>query len=174
MLEDSPARIIAFTSQLPSIGLGKLKRRDDVKILGTEQEKTLYVPQCKSYNEISRSLLKNSISVDLFVFCPDYCDLATISQLCTETGGNLHYYPHYSAQDAEKIHYELYRSLTRASYTDCLMTIRTSPGIILEDYYTSKGKVSVRDLPISCMNADSVIVISYKQDEKITAAEAYL
>jgi len=44
MLEESPARIIAFASQLAQIGLGKLKKRDDGKMMGTELEKTLYTP----------------------------------------------------------------------------------------------------------------------------------
>lgn len=142
--------------------------------MNTDLEKTLYVPQCKSYGDLSKVLLKNSISVDMFVFCPDYCDLTTISTLCTETGGNLYYYPHYSLNDAEKIHYELYRNLTRPYYIDCLMTVRTSPGIVLEDYYTSKGKVSIRDLPMSSMHPDSVVAFAYKQEEKITTSEAFI
>lgn len=130
--------------------------------MNTDQEKLLYIPQCKSYGDLSRSLLKNSVSVDLFVFCPDYCDLATISSLCTETGGNLYYYPHYSINDAEKIHYELYRNLTRPYFTNCIMTVRTSTGIILEAYYTSKGKVNARDLSMSSIHPDSVVGIEYK------------
>lgn len=54
------------------------------------------------------------------------------------------------------------------------MTVRTSPGIILEDYYTAKGKVSVRDLQMSSMNPDTVIGVKYKQEEKITTTEAYI
>lgn len=42
------------------------------------------------------------------------------------------------------------------------MTLRTSPGIILEDFLSTKGKVGVRDFPFSSMNPDSVIAISYK------------
>lgn len=175
MLEEKhPARIIAFTSQLPSIGFGKLKRRDDAKLLNTDLEKSLYIPSCKSYVDLSKQLLKSSISVDLFVFAPDYCDLTTISLLSTETGGSMHYFPNYTANDAEKIHYELYRNLTRTYNIDCLMTLRTSPGIILEDYYTAKGKISVRDLHMSHMHAESVIAIAYKQEEKITGSEAFL
>ena len=103
----------------------------------------------------------------MFVFCPDYCDLATVSQLCTETGGSLYYYPFYSIYDAEKLHYELYRNITRQYFFDCVMTVRLSSGITLEDYYTPKGKVSVRDLNISSMHPESILAISYKQDDKI-------
>ena len=175
MLEENPARIIAFTSQLAFSGFGKLKRRDDVKVMGTENEKNLYLPQCNSYKDIALNLLKRSISVDLFVFAPEYCDLATISQLTTVTGGNLYYYPHYnSLYDGEKIHYELYRNLTRNYAIDCIMTLRASPGIILEEFYTTRGKVSVRDLQMSTLDADQSITIQYKQEDKITSNEAFI
>ncbi|KAL4464887.1 hypothetical protein ABPG74_011448 [Tetrahymena malaccensis] len=174
MLEDHPARIIVFSSQLPTLGYGKLKRRDDVKVMNTDQEKTLYAPQDKQYQELAINLLRNSITVDLFVFSPDYCDLVTTSLLCTETGGQLYYYPHYTTSDAEKVHYELFRNLTRPYFIDCIMTVRTSLGIILEDYYTTKGKVSVKDLQMSSMNPDSVVGVMYKQEDKITTGEAYI
>jgi len=47
------------------------------------------------------------------------------------------------------------------------MTLRTSPGVTLEDYHTAKGKVSVRDLRLSSMNSESTICVSYKQEEKL-------
>ncbi|EGR29624.1 hypothetical protein IMG5_151710, partial [Ichthyophthirius multifiliis] len=162
MLEENPCKIIAFTSQLSQIGFGKLKRRDDVKIMGGEQEKNLYIPQCNSYKELSQNLLKKSISVDLFVFAPDYCDLATISLLLTVTGGSLYYFPQYnSAYDGEKIHYQLFRILTRNYGQDCIMTLRASPGIILEEFFTGKGKVSVRDLQMSALDSDQSIESEY-------------
>jgi protein transport protein SEC24 len=34
------------------------------------------------------------------------------------------------------------------------MTVRTSTGIILFDYYTGSGKISVRDLELSSLNSD--------------------
>jgi len=54
------------------------------------------------------------------------------------------------------------------------MTLRTSPGIILEDFLTPKGKIPVRDLSISSLHADSVIGVAVKQEEKITSPFAHL
>ena len=52
------------------------------------------------------------------------------------------------------MHYALYRNLTRSYAYDLIMTVRTSPGIILFDYYTGSGKISVRDLELSTLNSD--------------------
>jgi hypothetical protein len=43
-MDPHPGRIIAFTSQLPSQGFGKLKKRDDSKLFNTEKENTLFQP----------------------------------------------------------------------------------------------------------------------------------
>lgn len=42
------------------------------------------------------------------------------------------------------------------------MTFRTSEGIILEEYYTASGKKQVRDLEMSCLDADKSIVVIFK------------
>lgn len=42
------------------------------------------------------------------------------------------------------------------------MTVRTSNGIILFDYYTGSGKISVRDLELSVVDSDKSIGIVLK------------
>lgn len=89
-------RIIVFASQMPTTGYAKLKRRDDYKLMGTEKEKTLYVPITDLYEKMGKNFLDNRISLDLFVFNNQFIDLATISPLCAITGGSLYYYPKYN------------------------------------------------------------------------------
>ena len=43
LLKDG-GRVVAFTSQMPTVGYGRLKRRDDYKLINTDKEKTLYIP----------------------------------------------------------------------------------------------------------------------------------
>ena len=89
-------RIIVFASQMPTAGYAKLKRRDDYKLIGTEKEKTLYVPVTDLYEKMGKSYLENRISLDLFIFNNQFMDLATITPLCAITGGSLYYYPRYN------------------------------------------------------------------------------
>jgi len=44
MLFKDAGRVLIFSTQAPVNGLGKIKKRDDFKLYGTEKEKTLFVP----------------------------------------------------------------------------------------------------------------------------------
>lgn len=105
--------------------------------------------------------------MDILLFGNEPTDLPTISILSTETGGTITHFTEFNPAEQERLHYLLFSTLTRYYAVDCIMTLRTSPGITLEDYHTVKGKVSVRDLRLSSMNSESTLCVSYKQEEKI-------
>lgn len=66
----------------------------------------------------------------MFLFVPEYFDLTTISPVVTLTGGQLYPFHNYNGlYDGERVHYELFRNLTRNYAYDCVMTLRTSLGI---------------------------------------------
>lgn len=91
------------------------------------------------------------------------------------TGGTIYYFPHYNAViNGTELHYGLYRNLTRTYAYDCIMTVRASNGIILFDYYTGSGKVSVRDLELSTVDSDKSITVMLKHDEKIPDPDAFI
>jgi protein transport protein SEC24 len=54
------------------------------------------------------------------------------------------------------------------------MTLRLSNGLVLYDYYTGNGKMSVRDLELSTIDADKSLTIAFKQEDKINETEAYI
>ena len=60
---------------------GKLKNRDDRKVLATEKEKTVLTPQTKSYNEFGQECVSVGCTVDMFLFNNAYVDVATLSQV---------------------------------------------------------------------------------------------
>ena len=62
---------------------GKLKNRDDRKVLATEKEKTVLTPQTKSYNEFGQECVSVGCTVDMFLFNNAYVDVATLSQVST-------------------------------------------------------------------------------------------
>ena len=68
---------------------GKLKNRDDRKLLGTEKEKTVLMPQSKFYNELGQECVGVGCSVDLFLFNNAYIDVATLSQVIIITRANI-------------------------------------------------------------------------------------
>ena len=77
---------------MPSVGFGKLKKRDDPKLTNTENEKQMYCPQGMIYTNLAKTCLEKRIGIDLFIFNPEFTDLATITSLTALTGGQLYYY----------------------------------------------------------------------------------
>ena len=85
-----------FHSSLPiAEAPGKLKNRDDRKLLGTDREKTILAPQTTFYNQLGQDCVGAGCSVELFVFNNAYIDLATIGQVARLSGGQVHKYTYF-------------------------------------------------------------------------------
>jgi len=172
MLLQDGGRVLMFTTQAPVAGVGKIKRRDDYKLSGTDKEKTLYVSQSDDYNTWAKRCLEKRVSLDLFCFAPEYFDLVTIGQVSGATGGNIYYYPNYKPTlDGERLHYDIARNLTRYVGYDAVMTIRTCQGIAFLDYITPTGRRPVPEIEFSTIDADTTINAYFKHDEKLTAED---
>lgn len=77
-------------------------------------------------------------------------------------------------RDAEKFHYDLHRNLTRFTGSDAILRVRTSGELCVYDYLTSGGKISTIEVEFSSINADTSILVTIKQEEKMAGKEAYL
>jgi len=168
MLFKDGGRVLIFASQAPVSGFGKIKRRDDYKLYGTDKEKTLYVPQVDDYDQLAKKCLEKRVCVDLFCYAPEYFDLATIGQVCNLTGGNIYYYPNYNGNyDGEKLHYDLARNLTRYVGYDVVMTVRTSQGLAFSEYVLPTGRRPIADLELSALDADHALAVYFKHEDKL-------
>jgi hypothetical protein len=72
--------MLFFLSKLPSVGMGTLKMREDPKLLGTDKEVDLLIPDKNFYEDFARDCSAQQISVDPFLFSPHYTDVATIGK----------------------------------------------------------------------------------------------
>lgn len=133
-LAGNGGRVLIFTCNACINGIGATKPRDD-KIINTENEHQILVPQNDHLKPVAEQCLKNKAAVDLFVFANSQFDLATFSSCVNQSGGSVNYYPtdlkdlndtryHY-----EKLHYDISRILTRPNYTDVRFMLRYSVGI---------------------------------------------
>lgn len=93
---DCTGKLLVFHSSLPiAEAPGKLKNRDDRKLLGTDKEKTVLTPQNNIYNNLGQECVSVGCSVDLFVFNNSYIDIATIGQVSRLTGGEVYKYTYF-------------------------------------------------------------------------------
>ena len=89
-------KLLVFHSSLPIADApGKLKTRDDRKLLGTDKEKSVLAPQSTFYNQLGQDCVGAACSVDLFVSNNAYADLATIGQVARLSGGQVHKYTYF-------------------------------------------------------------------------------
>ena len=174
-LKSKLGRALVFTAHPPTIGFGKFKKREEASLAGTDKEKSLFAPQIDLFSKLGKECSSHGISVDLFAFNVEGFDLATLSETTRISGGNLFYFPSYIAsQHSEKLHFDLARNLTRGYAFDCIMTMRSSQGLVLSEYHTSRGKVLVRDLEMGSISSDQSIAVILQQEEKIAEVESYV
>lgn len=93
---DCVGKLLVFHSSLPiAEAPGRLKSRDERKLLGTDKEKTVLSPQTTFYNQIGQECAGVACRVDLFVANNAFVDLATIGQVARLTGGQVYKYTYF-------------------------------------------------------------------------------
>ena len=55
----------------------------------------LLQPLGTSYQTLAQECVKHGVGVELFLFPTDYCDLATLGNFVSTTGGEIHYYTNF-------------------------------------------------------------------------------
>lgn len=67
-----------------------------------------------------------------------------------------------------KLENEIQRNLLRNTIYDVIMTVRSSNGLVLQEYYNCDGKQLCRDLESSVWSSDKQVSIILKQEDNIT------
>ncbi len=127
------------------------------------------MPQTKFYNELGQECVGAGCSVDLFLFNNAYIDVATVSQVCRLTGGQVYKYTYFTPEmDGERFLRDLERDLARPIVFDAIMRVRTSTGVRPVDFYGSFYMANTTDTELASMNADSAVACEVKHDDKLT------
>lgn len=166
-------KLLVFCSSLPiAEAPGKLKNRDDRKLLGTEKEKTILVPQCTTYNNLGQECVQAGCCVDLFVFNNAYIDVATIGQVSRLTGGEIYKYTYFQADiDGQRLIEDIIKNVSRPTAFDTVMRVRTSTGVRPTDFYGHFFMSNTTDMEIAGMDSSKSIAIEIKHDDKLPPGE---
>jgi len=166
-------KLIIFHHNLPvAEAPGKLKNRDDRKCLGTDREKTVLTPQTKLYNDLGQECVTIGCSVDLFLFNNAYIDIATLSQVCRLTGGQVYKYTYFQTElDAHRFIQDLKHNISRPVAFDAIMRVRTSTGVRPTDFYGAYFMANTTDMELASVNSDAAFTVEIKHDDKITDEE---
>nr|XP_003707701.1 PREDICTED: protein transport protein Sec24C [Megachile rotundata] len=170
---DCAGKLMVFHSSLPiAEAPGKLKNRDDRKVLGTEKEKTVLAPQNNVYNNLGQECVEAGCSVDLFVFNNSYVDIATIGQICRLTGGEVYKYTYFQADiDGERLISDVINNISRPIAFDAIMRVRTSTGVRATDFYGHFFMSNTTDMKLASIDCNKAIAVEIKHDDKLTDDE---
>ena len=131
ILFDKGGKISLFSAGRPSVGVGRLKDRDNQKLYGTKDEHTLLKPaENVFYTKLSFLASQEQISVDTyFLKGRSFLDMSTLSILPKTTTGHVYVYnSSMDEREVEKLHAEVYEGLSREAGFEAVMRVRVSAG----------------------------------------------
>jgi protein transport protein SEC24 len=95
-------------------------------------------------------------------------DLTSIAVLPSHTGGDLHFMAPFDInKHGEKLHYEIFRVLTRVSASEVQIKARVSTGLSVVEYFGGFTFKEQPDIALASMDSDKSIGFVIRNDEKL-------
>uniref|UniRef100_A0A8C7HQM6 SEC24 homolog C, COPII coat complex component n=1 Tax=Oncorhynchus kisutch TaxID=8019 RepID=A0A8C7HQM6_ONCKI len=167
---DCAGKLFLFHSSLPiAEAPGKLKNREDKKLVGTDKEKSLFQPQSGFYSNLSKECVAQGCCVDLFLFPNQYVDVATLGVVPVSTGGSVYKYTYFQAEmDRERFLNDLRRDVQKPMGFDAVMRVRTSTGIRATDFFGSFFMSNTTDVELAGLDCDKTVTVEFRHDDKLS------
>ncbi|OZJ02336.1 hypothetical protein BZG36_04591 [Bifiguratus adelaidae] len=144
LISPTGGKIVCLQGSLPSLGIGALRPREDVKVLGTPKETPLLNTADPWYKSFAIEFSRIQTTVDMFVCDTGYNDVASLANIPRFTGGQTYYYRSFNAnrpEDAEKFSHEFSSFMAEEIGLEAILRCRVSKGIRMTDFY---GNMFVR------------------------------
>ncbi|XP_035753168.1 protein transport protein Sec24C isoform X1 [Egretta garzetta] len=163
-------KLFIFHTSLPiAEAPGKLKNRDDKKLINTDKEKTLFQPQTSFYNNLAKDCVAQGCCVDLFLFPNQYLDVATLGVVTYHTGGSIYKYAYFQPEtDQDRFLNDLRRDVQKEVGFDAVMRVRTSTGIRATDFFGAFYMSNTTDVEMAGLDCDKTITVEFKHDDKLS------
>ncbi|XP_020863940.1 protein transport protein Sec24D isoform X1 [Phascolarctos cinereus] len=166
---DCPGKLYIFHSSLPTAEApGKLKNRDDRKLINTDKEKTLFQPQTNIYEALTKDCVANGCCVNLFLFPNQYVDVASMGLVTLQTGGTLHKYNNFQKHlDSQTFLNDLRNDVQKITGFDAIMRVRTSTGFRATDFFGAIYMNNTTDVEMAGVDCDKAVTVEFKHDDKL-------
>ncbi|XP_054907152.1 protein transport protein Sec24D [Poeciliopsis prolifica] len=163
-------KLFIFHSSMPTAEApGKLKNRDDKKLVNTDKEKTLFQPQKGVYEQLSKDCVAQGCCVDLFLFPSQYLDLASMADVPSHTGGSVYKYNNFQvATDGEHFLRDLRKDLQKNLGFDAVMRVRTSTGFRATDFFGAIYMNNTTDVEMAAVDCDKAVTVEFKHDDTLS------
>ncbi|XP_042494536.1 protein transport protein Sec24-like At4g32640 isoform X2 [Macadamia integrifolia] len=170
-MKSTGGKLLVFQSVLPSIGVGALSAREAegrVNVSAGEKEAhKLLQPADKTLKTMAIEFAEYQVCVDVFITTQSYVDIASISVVPKNTGGQVYYYYPFSVLcDSAKLYNDLRWNVTRPQGFEAVMRVRCSQGLQVQDYSGNYCKRIPTDVDLPGIDCDKTIMVTLKHDDK--------
>ena len=161
-------KMVVVAASRPTIGMGKLRDRDDVHAFFTERECRLLLPEDGQYKRRAVDFTRAQVSVDLYLTPPAgaYVDVASLSSLAKYTGGEFLHLPGFDAsRDGPRLRRALARNLSRETGFEAVFRLRASNGVRCARFHGRFFTRSTDLLALPNVDADKTYVVELGYEE---------
>lgn len=171
LMSPSGGRISVFQTQLPSVGMGALKSREEPNQRATAKDIHL-TPSTDFYKKLALDCSGQQVAVDLFLLSGQYSDLASLGCISRYSAGSVYYYQSYHHKhnpvQVEKLQKELKRYLTRKIGFEAVMRIRCTKGLSIHTFHGNFFVRSTDLLSLPNVNPDAGYAVQMSVEESLT------
>ncbi|XP_028444796.1 protein transport protein Sec24B isoform X2 [Perca flavescens] len=171
LMSPTGGRVTVFQTQLPTLGAGSLKSREDPNQRSSTKGVQHLAPATDFYKKLALDCSGQQIGVDLFLLSSQYADLASLACISKYSAGSIFYYPsfHYIHNPAqlEKFQKDLDRYLTRKIGFEAVMRIRCTKGLSIHTFHGNFFVRSTDLLSLANVNPDSAFAVQMSIDDSL-------
>lgn len=154
IMENIGGRVVSFVTQLPTLGQGKLRIRENPMMLGNDKERMLFNREEDFYLKLGELYQNRHLSLVLFACPQQYIDICTLNDMIKTTNGQLFYYQNfYGLIDAQKLSTDISHVFLKETGWEGVFKIRTTKGLRVSRW-ESQGIAKTSDV-IGTPNIDS-------------------
>lgn len=171
LISPTGGRMSVFQTQLPTLGVGALKPREEPNQRSSAKEIHL-TPSTDFYKKLALDCSGQQAAVDLFLLSGQYSDLASLGCISRYSAGSVYYYPSYHHQhnpvQVQKFQKELHRYLTRKIGFEAVMRIRCTKGLSIHTFHGNFFVRSTDLLSLPNVNPDAGYAVQVSVEESLT------
>jgi len=173
VLQACGGKLMLFQSSIPTVGPGKGKPRDEVRLYGTDKEKTLYAPQDSFWRRLGMACVQRLISLDVFCYASKAAELPSVTMITKLTGGQVYFSNAPDKTDKLTLNWNLHRNMTRNQGWEAVMRIRCSEGLSVSDYYGNFSMSNDTDMDLVAIDCDKAMAVQFKYDKKLPKSVSF-
>uniref|UniRef100_A0A8C1VCX1 SEC24 homolog A, COPII coat complex component n=1 Tax=Cyprinus carpio TaxID=7962 RepID=A0A8C1VCX1_CYPCA len=167
LLSPTGGRMSVFQTQLPTLGIGALKPREEPSAKDVQH----LSPATDFYKKLALDCSGHHVAVDLFLLSAQYSDLSSLGCISRYSAGSIYFYPSYHKQhnppQTERLQKDLKRYLTRKIGFEAVMRIRCTKGLSIHTFHGNFFVRSTDLLSLANVNPDAGFAVQMNIEENL-------